>query len=206
MRVLIGGSGANPPTKGHVEAVQNVLLYGGGDVVYWVPSGSRKDKAYGVKSHHRVQMTELAFDERWFLRTNPLFIIDYSSVYGKNTSTIDWFARLGKEYPGAVVYWYTGVDSVVPRKEYGGKCEIEAKWKEGKTLMRECRFLIVPREGYPHPRTLRLPRQFEILDVKLPNTASSEVVRRIRAGEPFEEMVPSGVAQYIKNHRLYGYK
>lgn len=203
MRIAVGGSAADPPTYGHIELARSLMSSGKFDLVIWIPSGSRTDKDMGITPDQRVALTLLAFPSEWLLGDKPSFVIKFDDVYGKNTPTIDRLKSLRRQYPNAELVWYTGTDSVTPRPD--GTCELQ-HWKRGEELWSKHKFLIVTRQGYPDPATLSLPPQFEVLNVQLPNTSSSAVIRLIESGQQFEHLVPSKVARYIKTHHLYGYK
>jgi len=146
-------------------------------------------------------MTTLTFPASWLHKG---LVVRYADVYGENTPTIEWLERLREEYPDAEITWYTGVDSVVPRSEFGGECEIEHYWVRGQELMSDWPFLIIPRPGYEDPRNLNLPKQFKIMtNARLPDTASSEARRRIADGISITDLVMPEVEQYIHLHGLY---
>lgn len=204
--IAIGGSAANPATIGHYHLIQWLLDSGKFSTVIWILSGDRPDKKDLIDSDHRVTLTLLTFPQEWFLRKDVKFIISFEDVYGKNTPTIDWLEKTQKLYPGQKLVWYTGVDSVVPKPEYDNLSEIEHRWVQGKELFHDWNFLIFPRNGYADPKSLALPENFEVVEASLPEVSSSEVRRRILAGESFDELMLPKAVQYIKQNGLYGYK
>lgn len=187
MMILIGGSAANPPTIGHRRVLEEVAQYGsrnGGRKVIWLPSGTRSDKDM-LPAVLRRKMIEAAFPPQWIAQQPIPVEIDWSDIDGDNTPTIDVFHDLFNRYPGNEVVWYTGADSVVPMRDYGGLCEIRAKWKCGEELFTDprYRFLILPRAGWEHPGRLNLPEHFSWIDAALPEVSSSEVRTSVRCGE-----------------------
>lgn len=209
MRIGVGGSAANPPHLGHLRLVELLCESALFDKIIWIPSGVRPDKDGLILPEHRVKMIELLFlkDNKKIFAGRTKFEVDMGDVYGRNTPTINWMEKLQKKYPDAEIVWYTGVDSVVPQEKFGAKCEIEAYWHEGERLMRDFKFLIVPRSGFLPPASLKLPPQFEILDAHIPEISSSEIRSLASKGdEKFTEMVTPNVAEYIKEHKLYSWK
>lgn len=204
--IAIGGSAANPATLGHYHLIEWLLNSGKFSTVIWIISGSRDDKTNLIDHDHRLTLTLLTFPQEWFLRKDVRFIISFEDVYGKNTPTIDTLEKYQKLYPDAHLVWYTGADSVVPLSEHNNLCEIEAKWHRGKELMQEWDFLIFPRQGYAHPQTLSLSKNFEIVDADFPEISSTHVRKSIEAGEDFDEFLVPNAATYIKQNGLYGYK
>jgi len=91
-------------------------------------------------------MVELVLTAEWQKARQWPLIVNYHDLDGANHSTSYWIERYRKR-SGAEIVWYTGADSVAPQERYGGRCEIEATWDDGARLMREERFLIVPRKA-----------------------------------------------------------
>ena len=200
-RIAIGGSAANPPHTGHLALIEALIHSNLFDVVIWIPSGNRPDKEMEIEPDHRVAMTELTFPSILRVRSGTTLVIKYDDVYKSNTPTINRLEALQSEYPDSEITWYTGADSVIPQKKYGGKCEIEVKWIRGEELFQNWNFLILPRSGYRQPNNL--PANFKIFGVKLPNVASSHIRQLIASGQPFEHLVTAEVAEYIKRFGLY---
>lgn len=203
LRIAAGGSAANPPTVGHKALVHNLLVSDLFDLVIWIPSGVRPDKAGFVAPHHRVAMTHLLFPSRFFTSPDTRFQVRYDDIHGENTPTHSWIEKLRLEYPGAEIVWYTGVDSIVPQERFDGKSEIESAWYKGEELWARQSFVVIPRKGYTHPRELDLPKNFSILDIELPDTASSEIRRRIEYMEPIGDLTTPEVCAYILLNHLY---
>lgn len=204
--IAIGGSAANPATIGHFKLIEWLLNSGKFSTVVWILSGDRSDKKNLISPDHRLAITLLTFPQEWFLRKDVRFIISFEDVYGENTPTFEWIEKMKKLYPDHQIVWYTGVDSVIPQDQYGNKSEIEARWIKGEELYKNNDFLVFPRAGYSDPKSLLLPTNFEIADGNFPEVSSSEVRRRIEAGENFDELLMPNAAQYIKQNKLYNYK
>ena len=207
MRIIVGGSAANPPHVGHKVLIERLLICGLFDKVIWIPSGIRKGKEELIDPNHRVAMTMLTFPSEFLYLHRTTFLINFQDVYGKNTSTIDWLRRFSKENPSDQIFWYTGADSVVPQERLGGRCEIEAEWAEGDSLMRDWNFYILPRQNDLHLSQFSLPPKFKFLEMeKLPDVSSTDIRERIASGKPFETLVTQAVADYIKRFSLYGWE
>ena len=201
MQIGAAGSSANPPHKGHLKLAEALLASNFFDFVIWIPCGARPDKPNLISPRDRRAMTEMTFAE---LQRDGRFIIRYDDIDGDNTPSIDWFYKLRKEYPDADITWCTGIDVVMPRKEYGDKCEIAAEWDEGEKLMREYPWLIVTREGYPSPASLALPPNFRVLDARLPAVSSTMIRNFIAIGDlRYKNLVTTEVAAYIETNKLY---
>ncbi|MDO8669519.1 MAG: nicotinate-nicotinamide nucleotide adenylyltransferase [Candidatus Buchananbacteria bacterium] len=200
-KIAVGGSAANPPHIGHLSLIEALIHCRLFDMVIWVPSGTRPDKRFGIEPDHRVAMTELTFPSILRVRSGTTLVIKYDDIYKNDTPTINRLETLQKQYPHSDITWYTGSDSVRPQKKYGQRCEIEAVWDRGEELFQKWNFLILPRRGYKQPHNL--PANFKILNVKLPDTASSTIRKMIQKNQPFEHLLTAEVAEYIKRFDLY---
>lgn len=205
-RIAIGGSAANPSHLGHQDLIRAILESGRFDRVMWVISGTRSDKPDLVGSGLRVAMALATFPKEWFAAPCPSFSLDIGDAFGRNMPTIEYL-ECWNRHPEVEVFWFTGVDVCVPQDCFGGRCEVAARWVRGNELMENWRFVVVPRDGYPHPRTLELPPQFEVLEGVEPIRGSSTEIRNlVCTGQNFEHLVTPAVAACIRRHGLYGWK
>ena len=202
-QIAVGGSAANPPHLGHLALVNALLKSNRFSKVMWIPSGHRPDKPGFIDPSHRVMMTKLTFNE--LQQKDKRLLVNLSDVYGENMPTIKWLEILTAQNPKAEIVWYTGIDSVIPLNRYNGKCEIEARWQQGERLIKDYKFLIIPRASFPHPSQIQIPLEnFEILDVELPNIASTTIRNLIANGDKsYEKLVTADVAEYITEKILY---
>jgi nicotinate-nucleotide adenylyltransferase len=209
-RIAVAGSAANPITRGHEEFAEALTRSGLFDLILWFPSGMRADKPDLVPPEHRVRMTELVFDEAWRSAQPTEFRIDTREALRRSIPTIELLREVSKEYPDREIVFATGVDVLAPRPEYGGLSDVKRYWVEGKTLLSDWTFAVFPREGYPDPR--RLARDGELpartLFLERPPSpfggiSSTEVRRRVKAGEPYDDLVHPAVLSYIRSTGLY---
>src|SRR3989344_1587530 len=210
LRIAIGGSAANPPHSGHRMLLWEIMKSRLFDRVIWIPSGERGGKSL-VEPEHRVAMTFLTIHPEWLIKTlagGCRLILDFNDIYRYNTPTIAVLRRRKIKTPEAEFTWFTGSDSIIPREEYGGLCEIEKKWVQGKELLKNWNFLIVPRPNFPIPSDLKHGPNIEILETNCPSLEiSSDGIRKlIKTGQPFEHLVEPRVADYVKACKLYGYQ
>ena len=82
-------------------------------------------------------------------------------------------------------------------------------WKDPDEVLRHARVGVATRPGYPPGafadvlRQLEQPDRVEFFEIPAVDVASSEVRRRVRAGEPIDDLVPSAVAREIASSGLY---
>ena len=77
------------------------------------------------------------------------------------------------------------------------------RWKDPEEILRWVKLAVGTRSGYPPPDLQRYGDRVIPFSLASPAISSSEVRERIRAGEPIEELVPSGVARLIRERGLY---
>jgi nicotinate (nicotinamide) nucleotide adenylyltransferase len=199
-RIGVLGISANPPHLGHEMLVTSIMKSERFDKLYLILTGNRKDKQY-VHPDHRVAMAELAFGRfrlHPFYRTD--FIIRYSDVYSKNTPTITFLRNMQEEFPEAQLTFIVGSDLLYPQKDKKGQCEIETDWIEGKQLLKDFKFLVVPRKDYS---VSLIPDRFDFINEIIPNISSTLIRDCIKHDVRFIEHVSGDVGTYIYRHHLY---
>jgi nicotinate-nucleotide adenylyltransferase len=82
-------------------------------------------------------------------------------------------------------------------------------WKEPDEVLRRTRLGVATRPGYPPEAfeevlaQLEQPERIEFFEIPAVDVSSSDVRRRIRAGEPIDGLVPDAVAREIEGAGLY---
>ena len=81
-------------------------------------------------------------------------------------------------------------------------------WRDPLALIRECRFIAAARPGYDLSLLeRRLPEEFlaatDTLVVPGVDISSSEIRRRVRAGQTIRYLTPEPVEDYIRKTHLY---
>ena len=89
-----------------------------------------------------------------------------------------------------------------------------ATWSRYQDVLDLANFVVVSRPGITLDSLRgRVPSAFAVrpsaktrvilLETTTPNVSSTDIRRRVRAGEPLSGLVPDAVADYIRAHRLY---
>lgn len=192
---LFGGT-FDPPHLGHLalcrEAVSDLSL----DRLLWLLTPNPPHKRHRVITPlpHRLAMVEIALEGTSFElsrvefdRPGPHYALDTVNI-------------LAGENPGADLLYLMGSDSLNDLPT----------WHRSAELVSALQFIgVMHRQG----ETPDLP----VLEKRLPGLAAkvrfveaprvdisaSKVRASVRRGKPFEHLVPSGIAQYIREHRLY---
>ena len=77
------------------------------------------------------------------------------------------------------------------------------RWKEPEEVLKWVKLAVGTRAGYPLPDLSRYGDRVVPFDLASPDVSSSEVRRRIAAGEPIDDLVPPEVAKLIEELGLY---
>jgi nicotinate-nucleotide adenylyltransferase len=76
-------------------------------------------------------------------------------------------------------------------------------WKDPEEVLKHVRIGVGTRAGYPEPDLSRYGDRVLTFRLDSPNVSSSEVRRRVAAGETVAELVPPAVARLIEELDLY---
>jgi nicotinate-nucleotide adenylyltransferase len=131
---------------------------------------------------------------------NPAFVISRVDLDRLGPHyTVEMLALLGREYPGAELYFLMGGDSLA---EF-------LTWRDPAGIVRQVRLAVMQRPGWEADLTALEEAVPEIrerlvwLDVSCLGIAASDLRRRVREGLPLRYLVPPVVEDYIREHRLY---
>ena len=141
-------------------------------------------------------MAELAFSGM-----ENTVVSDYELNNMKISYTYDTLVYLQKKYPDERLYFVLGTDSML---------QVE-QWYKGTDILENFSFAVSVRPGYKEEELesciseLRRKYGTEIIKIcsNMPDVSSTEVRRKIAAGESVEEMVPEPVERYIEKNGLY---
>jgi nicotinate-nucleotide adenylyltransferase len=76
-------------------------------------------------------------------------------------------------------------------------------WKEPEEVLKHVKLGVGTRAGYPQPDLNRFGDRVLRFELDSPNVSSSEVRRRVAAGETIDDLVPPAVARLIEELGLY---
>lgn len=176
--VAFFGGSFDPPHVGHVLAASWVLSTGDVDEVWIVPAF---EHAFGkglAPFEHRKAMAELAF-----AHLRGASVSDVEARMGGSSYTVRTLEKLAEEHPGTRFRLVVGTDLV----------DEISSWHEGHRVNDLAELLVVGRGGHTEGDE----------DIAMPEVSSTEIRRRIAAGEPAWAMVPRAVLAYIAEHELY---
>ncbi len=212
---ILGGT-FNPVHYGHLAAAEEVRDRLKLDRVLFIPSfiPPHKHEEDVPRAIHRMEMVRLA------VASNPNFEpSDIEIRRGGRSYTIDTIESLYNVYPGAELYFVTGLDSFL---------EIQT-WHKWEMLLSLCRFVVLSRPGYRFSGLGSLDfmkcaeEEFSGLDrgiraesvvrserfavylemIPLFDISSTDIRRRVKEGISIKYHLPEAVETYIIKNKLY---
>jgi nicotinic acid mononucleotide adenylyltransferase len=191
----LGGS-FDPPGIHHFWMAVQVLRRGFRQVI--TPCGIRPEpeKSHLIMTppHHRAEMVRLTFEILLLGDTVRLDLFDLENEIFTRT------CNLQKRYESEGEVWHI-VGSDLIQKDQFGLSPIQRYWENGPEIWEQYNFAIFLRPNHPiNPGDT--PIHSMILGQSLCGS-STEIRRRIAAGESIDDLVMPKVAGYIYEHGLY---
>lgn len=196
MRMGIMGGTLDPVHNGHLEVAQAVRRELGLDGVLLLPAGDPPHKNRETDKWDRLEMARRA------AAVCPgLSVSDMEVLRAGTTFTVDTLTELSEAHPQTEWVYIIGADTL----------NVLESWRRFERVAELCEFAAVGRPGVDgseaHRHAERLRRDFgakiAILNVNGPDVSSTEIRRRVAEGRSIGEMVPEGVAAYIRERGLY---
>lgn len=197
-RIGIMGGTFDPVHNGHLLIAENAYEQLQLDEVRFIPTGRspHKQGKQITDGAHRLQMVRLAIAD------NPAFIADDVELRSEELSySYITLQKLCKSSPDDAFYFIMGGDSLRDFK----------MWYHPEIIC-SCAVLVAAiRDDCDREHLISYAKELKELysaDVRLIRTpnlsvASSELRRRIHAGETIRYQVPEAVRAYIQSNRLY---
>lgn len=182
-RIGVLAGAFNPVTRAHVALVE-AALSAVDEVVCVVPRLYPHKEFHGASLEDRVEMLRRASNRYRVEVTNSGLFIDIAR-------------ELRLKSPGAEMSFICGRDAAerIVNWDYGEYGTIER-------LLDEFQLLVASRNGvYSPPLHLRDRVRALTLEEGLDEVSSTEVRRRITAGEPWDHLVPAAISDLVR--RLY---
>jgi nicotinate-nucleotide adenylyltransferase len=210
---IFGGS-FDPVHNGHLALARVCYEQAALDELWFTPTAIQPLKHRGphATAAERVEMLNLAIetelsepgrpDSTEPAEIRPRVICRVCTLEidrGGFSYTVETLRQIHEELPEAELFFLMGADAVrdVPH------------WKEPAEIFRLSTPLVVRRAEQSEPNLSDLKRlcaankQPRLVEMPAIDVSSSEIRRRIAAGEPIQQFVPSAVDAYITQHELY---
>jgi nicotinate-nucleotide adenylyltransferase len=191
---ILGGT-FDPVHNGHIAAARQLLGVADVDQVWLMPNATppHRTAAPVAPAEDRMRMVEVAvagYDGLVASRVE----VDRGGI----SYTFDTIRELAREYPGQRFTLLIGSDAALQIRS----------WQNADALLDEASFVIFNRpETALAPQTLHelgfAPARTRIVHLDTPPIAAHQVRDRLARGAPIDDLVPAGVADYIRIHELY---
>jgi|SRR5579872_4912244 len=195
MRLGILGGTFDPIHNAHLFIAEEARVRVPLDRVVFVPNAvpPHKPSHDVAPARHRLAMAQLA------TRSNPAFDCSAVEIERPGPSyTVDTLKAFKADYPGAELFFITGMDTIP---------EIPT-WRRPEEILRLCTLVAAERPGYALDMAEQeLPAALQERVLPLPTThldiSATEIRRRVREGLPIRYLTPDSVVDYIARHGLY---
>ncbi|HVT29520.1 MAG TPA: nicotinate-nicotinamide nucleotide adenylyltransferase [Lacipirellulaceae bacterium] len=215
MRLGIFGGSFDPVHHGHLALARACQRHAALDEVWFIPAAIQPLKETGphATDAQRIEMLNLAIASepcaaptgepgRPLPRPNnrPTWHVCTLEIdRGGLSYTVETLQQIHFELPDAQLFFLLGADAAhdAPR------------WREPAGIFRLATPLIVRRADQPEPNLDALaalcpPNQKpQLVEMPAIDVSSTEIRRRVAAGQPIENLVPTAVADYIEFSRIY---
>lgn len=189
-RVGILGGSFDPVHNAHVELARTSLSQLGIDELRWLPVGQPWQKARELApAVHREAMVRLA------MAGEPRFVLDRSELKRRGPSfTLDTVRELRLGEPD--VDWVL----ILGQDQYASL----HTWRDWRELLASVHLAVANRPGTAGaPNEQVADAAHDVVALPMMDISSSDIRRRVAAGEPIAGLVPDTVAGYIERHGLY---
>lgn len=200
MRIGICGGTFDPFHRGHLDPILSVRGRVGWDRVLYVPAYIQpfKQERETASSYHRFAMTAIATSGDDALSVSPAEL-----ERGRVSYTVETLEELRAAHPDDTLDWVIGDDNLPKLLE----------WKSIDRIFELANFVVLTRGGTALLPILRnriaeagnRPARGAIVFAENPTVpvSSTEIRRRVAAGESIDELVLPPVSRYIHHNGLY---
>ena len=200
-RIALFGGTFDPIHLGHTTVADAAARQIGAERVIFIPAKISPLKGFFpfARDDDRLKMIELAIADHASFAASDCELKRPAPSY-----TLDTVRQFQRDYgPGTQIHWLIGADGVGDL----------VHWHKVQELIDECFLTTMRRPGFPRPDFDRFEPRWgsqrvaklkqNIIETPLVNVSSTEVRKRLAAGEDVTEVLHPDVLRYIRVHKLY---
>jgi nicotinate-nucleotide adenylyltransferase len=191
VRIGVLGGTFDPPHIGHLLLASDARDALTLDRLIFVPAGAQplKTNTPAVASpQDRLEMVRLAVAD------DASYTVDDTEINRRGLSyTVDTLEDLSKRYPGAKLFLLLGEDSV----------RTFDQWREPQRIRELASLAAMRRDGESDGAGKSLPSGVLEVSTRRIDVSSTEIRKRLRAGQSIKGFVPDGVERFIEARGLY---
>lgn len=191
---ILGGT-FDPVHNGHMIVARSAMEQFGLDEVRIMTGGNppHKRNADVTAADIRHEMVSIAAEGE-----KGLVPFDYELNKESYSYTFETVTELNEKYPEVEWYFIIGEDSL----------RDILKWYKPDIIVKKCILLVYPREGgfaaeLIKERAAQLNGDIREIHAPMFGISSTEIRKRLSEGKSVKYLVPDGVEEYIKKHKLY---
>ena len=194
MRVGIMGGTLDPVHNGHIMIAKAAMDALSLDRIMLLPAGDPPHKCNPTHRLDRFEMARLAAGE-----IEGIFACGIEIFRDGTTYTVDTLRELRAWNPNTQWYYLIGADTL----------DVLDTWRDFASVAGMCTFVVIGRaEENANPAKMeQLQRlygaEFVVLPLNGPDISSTEVRARVARGVSVDGMLPTAVADYIREKGLY---
>jgi nicotinate-nucleotide adenylyltransferase len=188
-RIGLYGGSFDPIHNGHVLVGQAALEELQLERLFFIPAARSpfKPEQQPAPCELRLAMIRLALAGR-----TDCEVDDVEIQRGGTSFTVDTVRYFSQRFPGAKLFYLVGADNVSGLP----------KWREAEALAQLAEFVVIPRPG-DTPVPLPAPFHGQYLKGFPFGVSASQIRARVKAGQVIVPLVPTAVAEVIRNNQLY---
>ena len=198
-KIGIMGGTFDPIHMGHLILGEKAYEQLGLDKVLFMPCGNpphKRNRKGRATDEQRAEMVRLA------IKDNPHFELSLIEMHEEGyTYTYRTLEQLNAANPDTEYYFIIGADSLFDLP----------KWHEPEYVMQHCILLAANRDVHAKAELAEQKRMLEknygaeIAFLKTPDMpySSTDIRKKLQAGESVDGMLPKTVEKYIREHHLY---
>lgn len=194
-RIGLFGGTFDPPHIGHIELAKEVLSRFSLDKIIFIPAGNPPHKTDKVITDkvHRFEMVKISIKE-----SDKFLLSDFDVKNEKPNYSYLTIEHFKNAYPDDEIFFIVGEDSY---RDF-------PLWKNYPDILSLCSFIVVNRPGvldidyFTKYKNIAPDHSALFLDDFSCDLSSTDLREQLAKGNA-ENSLPSGVAEYIKRHKLY---